>query len=288
MFTGRAVKWVYRKDTPGRLQWRYRHDPLLSAGMAPKRRRLVAQPNRYTSALHKRGAVYGNPQMVAASGLLSDLPAQFCRRQRRRHRRFPRHDRQAGLSARPGHRRDLAFAALSVAVSRLRLRHFRLHRRRPGIRHAGGFQGVSATRRTPAISASCSTWCSITPRISIPGLSNRAPAATTPNATGTSGGTARTTGRRTTGPRSSAGRPGSSIPQTGQYYYHAFLKEQPDLNWRNPEVKQAMWEAVRFWLDLGVDGFRLDAIATIFEHPDLPDQHPDRCRPTRSCDAECA
>jgi alpha-glucosidase len=59
-------------------------------------------------------------------------------------------------------------------------------------------------------------------------------------------------------------------PLTDQYYYHAFLKEQPDLNWRNPEVKRAMWDMVRFWLDLGVDGFRLDAIATIFEHPDLP------------------
>jgi alpha-glucosidase len=58
---------------------------------------------------------------------------------------------------------------------------------------------------------------------------------------------------------------------TGQYYYHFFLKEQPDLNWRNPEVKRAMWDAVRFWLDMGVDGFRLDAIATVFEHPDLPD-----------------
>src|SRR5919206_4185071 len=57
---------------------------------------------------------------------------------------------------------------------------------------------------------------------------------------------------------------------TGQYYYHVFLKQQPDLNWRNPEVKRAMWDAVRFWLDLGVDGFRLDAIATIFEHPGLP------------------
>jgi alpha-glucosidase len=60
-------------------------------------------------------------------------------------------------------------------------------------------------------------------------------------------------------------------PTTGQYYYHVFLKEQPDLNWRNPEVKRAMWDVVRFWLDLGVDGFRLDAVATIFEHPDLPD-----------------
>jgi alpha-glucosidase len=59
-------------------------------------------------------------------------------------------------------------------------------------------------------------------------------------------------------------------PQTNQYYYHAFLKEQPDLNWRNPAVKQAMWDVVRFWLDLGVDGFRLDAIATVYEHPELP------------------
>ncbi len=62
-------------------------------------------------------------------------------------------------------------------------------------------------------------------------------------------------------------------PQTDQYYYHFFFKQQPDLNWRNPEVRAAMWDAVRFWLDMGVDGFRLDAIGTIFEHPDLPD-HP--------------
>ena len=47
------------------------------------------------------------------------------------------------------------------------------------------------------------------------------------------------------------------------------MKQQPDLNWRNPAVKQAMWDAVRFWLDLGVDGFRLDAVGTIFEDPDL-------------------
>lgn len=60
-------------------------------------------------------------------------------------------------------------------------------------------------------------------------------------------------------------------PQTEQYYYHFFLKEQPDLNWRNPAVRQAMFEAVRFWLDMGVDGFRLDAVDTIFEDPSLPD-----------------
>ena len=61
-------------------------------------------------------------------------------------------------------------------------------------------------------------------------------------------------------------------PTTDQYYYHFFFKQQPDLNWRNPEVKQTMFDAARFWLDLGVDGFRLDAIGTIFEDPALPDQ----------------
>ncbi len=60
---------------------------------------------------------------------------------------------------------------------------------------------------------------------------------------------------------------------TDQYYYHFFFKEQPDLNWRNPQVRAAMWDAVRFWLEMGVDGFRLDAIGTIFEAPALPD-HP--------------
>lgn len=58
-------------------------------------------------------------------------------------------------------------------------------------------------------------------------------------------------------------------PERDQYYYHYFMKQQPDLNWHNPEVKKAMWDAARFWLDLGVDGFRLDALGTIFEDPIL-------------------
>jgi alpha-glucosidase len=48
--------------------------------------------------------------------------------------------------------------------------------------------------------------------------------------------------------------------RTKQYYYHAFLREQPDLNWRNPEVVQAMLDVLRFWLERGVDGFRVDVI----------------------------
>jgi alpha-glucosidase len=60
-------------------------------------------------------------------------------------------------------------------------------------------------------------------------------------------------------------------PRTEQWYYHFFFAQQPDLNWRNPEVKEAMFDAVRFWLDMGVDGFRLDAIGTLFEDLDLLD-----------------
>ena len=62
---------------------------------------------------------------------------------------------------------------------------------------------------------------------------------------------------------------------TGQYYFHAFLPEQPDLNWRNPAVRAAIHEAMRFWLARGVDGFRVDAIDMLLEHPERPDNPPD-------------
>lgn len=60
-------------------------------------------------------------------------------------------------------------------------------------------------------------------------------------------------------------------PTTNQWYYHKFYVEQPDLNWRNPAVEKAMFDTVRFWLDRGVAGFRLDAIPTLFEDPQLRD-----------------
>ena len=61
-------------------------------------------------------------------------------------------------------------------------------------------------------------------------------------------------------------------PTTKQWYYHKFYAEQPDLNWRNPKVEKAMFDSVRFWLDRGVAGFRLDAIPTLFEDPELRDE----------------
>jgi alpha-glucosidase len=68
--------------------------------------------------------------------------------------------------------------------------------------------------------------------------------------------------------------------KTEQYYYHAFLKEQPDLNWRNPEVQQAMLDTMRFWLDKGVDGFRVDVMWHMVkddkfrDNPPNPDYQP--------------
>ncbi len=61
---------------------------------------------------------------------------------------------------------------------------------------------------------------------------------------------------------------------TGQYYYHAFLKEQPDLNWRNPQVRAAMYDALRFWLDRGVDGFRVDVIWHLIKDKEFRDNPP--------------
>ncbi len=61
---------------------------------------------------------------------------------------------------------------------------------------------------------------------------------------------------------------------TEQYYLHLFHTKQPDLNWRNPNVKQAMYDTLRFWLDRGVDGFRMDVITFCYKHPDMPDNPP--------------
>jgi alpha-glucosidase len=61
---------------------------------------------------------------------------------------------------------------------------------------------------------------------------------------------------------------------TGQYYYHAFLKEQADLNWRNPAVQAAMYDVMRFWFDRGVDGFRIDVLWHMVKAADFLDNPP--------------
>lgn len=67
---------------------------------------------------------------------------------------------------------------------------------------------------------------------------------------------------------------------TQQYYLHLFDKKQVDLNWRNPEVVNAMHDVLRFWLDRGVDGFRMDVVTFLIKHPDFPDN------PMRQNDAQ--
>jgi alpha-glucosidase len=62
--------------------------------------------------------------------------------------------------------------------------------------------------------------------------------------------------------------------QTGQYYYHAFLKEQPDLNWRNPAVAAAIHDVMRFWFSRGIDGFRIDVIWLLVKDDQFRDNPP--------------
>ena len=63
-------------------------------------------------------------------------------------------------------------------------------------------------------------------------------------------------------------------PATRQYYLHSFLREQPDLNWRNPAVRAAMYDVLRFWLERGVDGFRVDVIWLLIKDAELRDNPP--------------
>jgi alpha-glucosidase len=63
-------------------------------------------------------------------------------------------------------------------------------------------------------------------------------------------------------------------PERGRYYSHAYLREQPDLDWRNPELREAMLGVLRFWLDRGVDGFRVDALRQVLKDPEWRDNPP--------------
>ena len=65
-------------------------------------------------------------------------------------------------------------------------------------------------------------------------------------------------------------------PVSGQYYLHLFARQQPDLNWENPKVRDAVYDMMNWWLDRGVDGFRVDAIDVISKRPGLPDGGPAR------------
>ncbi|MBJ7905743.1 glycoside hydrolase family 13 protein [Streptomyces sp. DSM 110735] len=67
------------------------------------------------------------------------------------------------------------------------------------------------------------------------------------------------------------GGPAWTRTDDGQWYLHMFTPEQPDWNWRHPEIPAEFEEVLRFWLDRGVDGFRIDVAAGLYKHPELPD-----------------
>ncbi len=80
-------------------------------------------------------------------------------------------------------------------------------------------------------------------------------------------------------------------PLRGQYYWHRFFSHQPDLNYNNPEVQQAMFDVVKFWLDIGLDGFRLDAVPYLYERDgtngeNLPESHEYLRRLRKEVDAQ--
>ena len=199
--------------------------------------------------------------MVARGSFLSDLPAVVPGLERRRRRRPPRHHAAARPSERhvvarvdaiwlsPFYRSPMADFGYDVSDYRdvdpdLRdARRLRPPARRgasprdprhgrsgaePHLRPAPWFSAARSSRGDPK--RDWYVWAD--------------PAATVP---------------RTTGARCSVGTgAGRSTPRSGQYYLHHFLPEQPDLNWWNEDVRAAIDDVMRFWLDRGIDGFRID------------------------------
>ena len=133
-------------------------------------------------------------------------------------------------------------------------------RHRSAVRHAGRLRRAGRRRARARAEARSSTSCRTTPRTSIRGSARAARRATMPKRDWYIWRDPAPDGGPPNNWLSRLRRlaPGQFDEATGQYYYHAFLKEQPDLNWRNPEVRAAMHDVLRFWLERGVDGFRVD------------------------------
>ena len=149
------------------------------------------------------------------------------------------------------------------ARSRRRLRHRRLLRHPRGLRHRrglqeprrGGAQARDPDHRRPRHEP---------PRPTTRG-SRLAHRRRRPTATTTSGRTPTTAGRGADHLPRHRGLELELGPVRGQYYWHRFFHHQPDLNYRNPKVQEEMLDALRFWLDLGIDGFRMDAVPYLYE-----------------------
>ena len=183
------------------------------------------------------------------------------RGRRRRPARDHRAARSPGLARRG---RLLALADLPLAAGRLRLRRLRLHGGRPAVRDARATSTGWSRRRT---SAGCGVLLDLVPchtSIEHPWFREHpdwyiwSPVDGPPNNWVAAFG----------------GSAWSRDEQSGRWYLHSFYPEQPDLDWRNPEVVEAMQDVVRFWRDRGADGFRLDAIDRLVKDDQLRDDPP--------------
>ena len=217
-------------------------------------------------------------RLVARRGLLPDLHPQLRRRERRRRRRPGRHPQPAAVPRRPRRRRPVDHAVLPLADGRPRLRRRRSARRRAGVRRPRRVR--RAARRGPRARPPRDDRPGAQPQLATStswfqaGAGRRARARPSGRATCSATAAARTAAsRRTTGRRSSAGPRGRRVPD-GQWYLHLFAPEQPDLDFTNPEVLADLEETMRFWLDRGVDGFRIDVAHGMAKPDGLPDMVP--------------
>ena len=163
-----------------------------------------------------------------------------------------------------------------------------------GVRRPRRLRRADGRGALPRACASSPTWSSTTPATSTRGSRPRARTRTARSATSTSG------------PTPTRSYPDARIifvdteksnwtwdPVRGQYYWHRFFSHQPDLNFDNPKVQEAMLEVLCFWLDLGIDGFRLDAVPYLYVREgtngeNLPETHDFLKRLRKEVDAKYA
>ncbi len=238
---------------------------------------------RFWSAQHTQTGQRGesqahrHPSLVARRGDLPGVRPELPGQHRRRHRRSGRGEGRAAVSEEARCRRDLAEPLLPLAAARPRVRRGRLLRRRPALRRprrvrpaddggpAAGREGAAGHRPQPLLQRA-----PVVPRGARLGSRQRGPGPVPPSPP-------RRRGRRAPNNwHSMFGGPAwtrvvGADGRPGQWYLHMFTPEQPDWNWRNGAVAAEFERVLRFWLDRGVDGFRIDVAAGLFKHPGLPD-----------------
>ena len=245
-----------------------------------------------TSSDDGRARTAGDIPLVAARHHLPDLPALVHGQQRRRRRRPARASssrldylRWLGVDAiwispiYPSPMADFGYDVADYTGDPPAVRHAR--RLRPLVARGARArpEGDPRFRAEPHLRPA-----SLVRRIALVARLTR-------SATGTSGATRRrTAARRTTGSRASAAAPGSATRTRGSTTTTPSCSEQPDLNWRNPEVVEAMLDVLRFWLDRGVDGFRVDVLWHLIKDDQFRDNppNPELARGHRSVPAAAA